>query len=230
MKFIVEHTKTGMLSPEQVNRIIEIAGTAFAGEYEKSIRKDFAHNIEILLLKSGDRIIGFNSFRFIETELNGNKLYGAYIIDLAIERNNTRAIHAILSSMVKLFFNEQEKCGSRFFLFMPIASYHMYRCLSNLFLRYYPNPKYETPAFEKQVMDTFASQLFGNRYDPASCLVKHPTDQYAVRSDIETFTEKELKIPDIAFYKKLNPCSLEGGTELVCLAESCRSNYNTEYL
>lgn len=230
MGFTIEHKKAETLSEQEIKRIVEIAGMAFDGDYEQSIREDLDDGVEVLLLKkSGEYISGFNTFELIKTELNGITLYASYIIDFAVERNNTRAVYAFLSSMVTFFLREQEKCASRFFIFMPIASYHMYRCLSGLYLNYYPNHKCETPPFEKQLIDTFAAQLFGEHYDPASGLVTQPSNKYRVRTDIETFTEKELKIPEIAFYKKLNPRSLDGGVELVCLSESIRSNVALDF-
>ena len=76
---------------------------------------------------------------------------------------------------------------------------------------------------EQSVLDALASERFGERYDPATGIVRllRPTP---LRAGVADLTERRLRDPHVAFFEDRNP-GHAAGDELACLARLHPDNF-----
>lgn len=105
--------------------------------------------------------------------------------------------------------------------FLISSGYKTYRFLPTFFARFVPAPTGGDPR-EADLLNVFASERFGERYDPATGVVRlaHPTPLKAGVADV---TEHRRKDPHVAFFLDRNPGHARGD-ELACLTRIHPSN------
>lgn len=223
MALEIRHITASQLSEKQVQNIIELAAEAFSGDFEASIRKDLSSGMEIITVYRAEELLAFHTFKFLDFEVDGTKYRGVYDGDLITKKNKPKIASLLFTEILKVYHKEQQRCGLRLFDLLPLAGTQMYSCLDDLYRKYYPNPYYETPDYEKQVLDALASEIFGRNYDSVRGLISYSNNKYALKTVQPDSNAPKKETPSSLFYLKLNP-GFEDGTDLACLAEVSREN------
>ncbi len=90
--------------------------------------------------------------------------------------------------------------------------------MTNNFVTYYPRLDLPTPPDVKKMMDEFYSKKFGADYRAESGLIEGTTSNSCrLRGMIATIGQRELTVPQIAFFAVRNP-NWNQGVELACAA------------
>jgi hypothetical protein len=73
------------------------------------------------------------------------------------------------------------------------------------------------------IRDALASEMFGNAFDPVSGIIHFPEPRGNLLPDWAAPSERERRLPDVAYFLQANPGYAEGD-ELACLCEITRAN------
>jgi hypothetical protein len=95
--------------------------------------------------------------------------------------------------------------------------YKTYRFLPVFFQEFYPCHTAETPAFERTLLRSVASQRFGVRFDAAIGVLRAEPGAQRLREGIAELDSKRLRDRHVAFFQQQNPGHWRGD-ELVCMA------------
>ncbi|HWI56930.1 MAG TPA: hypothetical protein VNZ22_06870, partial [Bacillota bacterium] len=106
--------------------------------------------------------------------------------------------------------------------------YKTYRFLPVFFQEFYPCCSAPTPAFEKTLLQHVAGHRFGNRFNPATGVLRAEPGAQRLREGVAGLDERRLRDPHVAFFHHQNPGHAQGD-ELVCLAR-CHPENLTPYI
>ena len=87
---------------------------------------------------------------------------------------------------------------------------------------FYPNCRFETPAFEKQIIDAYGELLYPDEYNSLTGVVEYRSEKDRLKDGVADIGEKELKNKDIAFFAERNP-GYRQGNDIACLAKIDKS-------
>ena len=105
--------------------------------------------------------------------------------------------------------------------FLISKGHRTYRMLPTFFQRFWPNRHEPTPDAAQAIMAAYAEALFPGDLDGGVLAYHHPTDR--LRPGMAGISERDLRIPDVAFFAGANPGWAEGH-DLVCLCELTPGN------
>ncbi|MEZ0372201.1 MAG: hypothetical protein ACAI44_24145 [Candidatus Sericytochromatia bacterium] len=120
-----------------------------------------------------------------------------------------------------LFLQKLRRPFSPLYWFLISKGYKTYLMMANNFACYYPRYDQPTPPDIQVLLDSFATQLYPESYQPATGLIVHPEDQAKdrLKTQVAPICEKLLlENPRIAFFAERNP-GWKQGDELACLGE-----------
>jgi glyoxylase-like metal-dependent hydrolase (beta-lactamase superfamily II) len=106
--------------------------------------------------------------------------------------------------------------------FLISSGFRTYRFLPAYFHEFYPRHDKATPTKMQEILDSAATRLFGNRYNPAEGIIRleHPTP---LRKGLSASGEERKGNPHIDFFLKSNPGCVEGD-ELACITQLTLEN------
>ena len=107
--------------------------------------------------------------------------------------------------------------ASELYWLLTSKGYKTYRFLPVFFHEFYPCFASQTPPFEKALLEGVASQRFGQRFDPATGILRAEAGAQRLRDGIAGIDASRLRDPHVAFFQNRNPGHARGD-ELVCLA------------
>jgi hypothetical protein len=210
------------------DRMYALLSTYFAGTHRSQFDADLAEKESVVLLRDRDtgEIQGFSTFMHLEISVDAHDIVAFFSGDTIV------APQYWGESMLSRLWNQtvfaEADCiaagrsSTRVFWFLICSGYKTFRFLPVFFRHFYPNPESSTPDDVQRILDTLGRVKFGDRYDPASGVVR--LEQAApLRHGIADVTEQRLRDPLVAFFAGMNPGHTRGD-ELACIAEISRSN------
>lgn len=113
---------------------------------------------------------------------------------------------------------------SKLYWLLSARTHRTYLYLPLLFHDYIPHPSGEPDLYPAALRDAFASQVFGDRWDPDHGIVHHSGDHVRFAPAFsETHTTTHFHGADVEYFVRANPGHLRGD-ELVCFAEISPEN------
>jgi hypothetical protein len=180
------------------------------------LKKD---HVIILIDKKDQTIKGFSTILDYHFELGGKKVKGIFSGDTIIEKEFWGGSALQMAFIGYMFKEKLKKPLTPLYWFLISKGYKTYLLMANNFLNHYPRFEQETPKEHKSIMDSFASDMYGEAYDPASGLIKFDGIHDHLKGNVAPITEEmKRKSSRINFFEDQNP-TWESGSELVCLAE-----------
>ena len=188
---------------------------------EKVFRRDFFSKDYCLVLRhETDGIVGFTTQKIMELDVNGKKVHGVFSGDTIIHKKHWGDIE--LFKVWAGFWFEFAERYDEFYWFLICKGYKTYRILPLFWTEFYPNCRCDTPKFEQDIIDAYASALYPNEYDRQSGVIVNKGVKDKLRSGVADIGAHEMKNRDIAFFCKANPDYVKGN-DLACLARIDRS-------
>ncbi len=183
-------------------------------------RDFFAKDYCIILRNDEDRIVGFTTQKVMSVNVEGKQVHGMFSGDTIIHRDYWGDTE-LFRVWAQFWFPFAEQYDE-FWWFLICKGHKTYRILPLFWREYYPSYKGEIPAYEKKIIDAYASSMYPEEYDPVTGVIgyKHVKDR--LRAGVADIDEHRLKNKDVAFFSSANP-GHEYGNDLACLAKIDRS-------
>lgn len=180
-------------------------------------KRDLGDKTWVLLLQDNDgTLCGFSSMDIYDVSVAGREISVVYSGDTVVSSESWSDSALSYYWMGAIDYLRRLHCKERLHWFLIVSGYRTYRFLPVYSQTFYPRYDRETPPGVQAIMDTVASERFGDSYDAASGIVRldHPA---VLKEQFRGIPENRLSDPHIAFFAKQNP-GYDAGDELVCYA------------
>ncbi len=178
----------------------------------------------VVLRRSGS-IVGFSTLTELQVEVCSTAITAFFSGDTIVAAS-ARGDAELARTWGRAVFEDAARTrraapGRRVYWLLISAGYKTYRFLPLFFRRYVPADGHEPDAFEGAVRHALARSRYGERYAPATGIVRleRPTP---LRSGVADVADRPGD-PHVATFVRLNPGHTEGD-ELVCLAALDHAN------
>lgn len=191
-------------------------------KYEKFL-SDLAEKDGVLFLYDETGVIqGFTTFMLIEFLFQEERMYAFYSGDTIVDKRcwGQRELFRSVGGLFKTFFNAQKEPLYWFLLTKGIQTYLL---LPLFFETFYPNYVTETPVYEQELIDHFASLKFGEFYLKDQGIIRILPRADRLQADLARIPEHKKKNPHVRFFVAHNTGYTEGD-ELVCLTRISPAN------
>lgn len=188
---------------------------------EQVFRKDFFDKDYCLALYADSGVpVGFTTQKVLMLQVGEKTIHGVFSGDTIIDRKYWGDIE-LFRVWANFWFSYAEKY-EEFYWFLICKGYKTYRMLPVFWKEFYPNCRFETPAFEKQIIDAYGELLYPDEYNPLTGVVEYRSEKDRLKDGVADIGEKELKNKDIAFFAERNP-GYRQGNDIACLAKIDKS-------
>lgn len=207
------------LSKEDIKTMFGV----FSKYYEKTTLEKFTEDLlkkdDVIIIQNQEKkIVGFSTLKSMPTVVEGKTVYGIFSGDTILERDYW-GTSALGKSFIKyLLFKKLARPYREIYWFLISKGYKTYLLMANNFLEYYPRFDKETPVRSKKIMDSYATELYGENYEPELGLIKFHGITDHLAGHVAPITEKmREENSKINFFSEANP-EWKKGNELVCVA------------
>lgn len=216
--------KTTIMSPEDVTPALSEKMFDLMQQYYDNLKKtkfleDLARKDRVILLFEGEELCGFSSMEWMDITVEDRTLRGIFSGDTIVRQEAAFSL-ALQKAFIQEVLNMPK--DRELYWFLISKGYKTYRYLPLFFKEFYPHPEKATPAFEQQVMDSYALKKYP-AYDAARGVIPNQGENDYVKAGVADVDQRLLKKKEVAFFVEKNPGYLRGD-ELVCLASFARKN------
>lgn len=196
--------------------------TLFQRFFENVSRDQFHKDLDekgwaILIHDDAGSLQGFTTLDIYDVE-HRERTVGVVHSGDTIVADSARGSTALSSTWIGAVNSLRRQLGKeRLWWLVMMSGYRNYRFLPVFWKTYWPNCEAETPADVKALIDALALDLRGDRYDPATGIVRRERPQ-VLRAELRGIPERRMRDRHVAFFAERNP-GHEQGDELVCLTE-----------
>lgn len=183
--------------------------------------RDFASKHFCVVLRDEAGILrGFSTQQLLTVDVGGKPVQGVFSGDTVIHRDYWGS-PALFTVFARYFFRYAEQVGGLYW-FLICKGYKTYRILPTFWAEFYPRRDRETPAWERVVIDAYASRLYPGDYNPAAGVVEYRMEKDRLKPGVADICRRELKNRDTAWFVDANPGWIRGN-DLCCLARLDRN-------
>lgn len=189
--------------------------------------RDFESKTWVIVARcptTGD-VKGFSTQWFGDIAVGGSSvgvLYsGDTIVDQAYWSNNPLAT---MWGRLALELIDR-RGGADLYWFLISKGYKTYRFLPVFFKEFAPAFDRPCKSIDRRLIDQIASDKFGDRYAPATGIVRAEKNGCRLRPTVARITKARMHDPHVRYFAEQNPGHARGD-ELCCLAPLSRENFN----
>lgn len=205
--------------------MFRLLDSQFDGVDRWTFREDLNNKDYVLLVRAEDdgRLAGFTTLALYRRRFEGRDIAVICSGDtvMAPDGWGQRSLAQYWIPAIEHLRAQQP--GLTLYWLLISSGYRSYRFLPVFARTFHPYQGRQTPAEDRRLLDFLATDRFGDRYDPASGVVRLPRPQL-LAGPLRGIPERRLADPHVAYFAALNPGHAEGD-ELVCLASLERENY-----
>ncbi|MDQ3159659.1 MAG: hypothetical protein M3Q51_01395 [Pseudomonadota bacterium] len=188
--------------------------------FERDLR---SKSVAILLKDDAGNLQGFSTVQVIEFETANGPTMALYSGDTIISHHywgNQQLAHAwcFFAGQIK-----QQRAYLPLYWFLIVKGHRTYRYLPAFSRQYYPNYQEATPPEIQAIMDTLATERFGDAYLSNLGVLHFPESRGHLRREWGEPSDDVAKKPTVAFFLEKNP-GYASGDELVCITELSETN------
>ncbi|MBO5384428.1 MAG: hypothetical protein J6A30_09030, partial [Ruminococcus sp.] len=160
---------------DELSALYSLMAQFYDNTDEAVFRRDFfAKDYCLLLRHETDGIVGFTTQKIMELDVNGKKINGIFSGDTIIHKEYWGDIE-LFRVWAQFWFEFAEKYDE-FYWFLICKGYKTYRIMPLFWTEFYPSYRSGTPAFEKSIIDAYASTLYPDEYDSESGVIVYKGD------------------------------------------------------
>ena len=210
------------LTEADVGRMLGLMEVCYEGVNRARFRADLAQKQEIILLLLRERgtnsLVGFSTVRRSTEGFDGRTVEVIFSGDTVIHPAHwgSKTLQAAFSRFA--LGRKLRQPRRPVFWFLLSGGYKTYLMMVRNLPRAWPRPGSAPPPGWRPFVDELAARWFGAEYDAARGIVRFATSHYHVRPGISPIDADAARVPEIAFFARLNPGHVDGD-ELVCLGE-----------
>jgi hypothetical protein len=215
------------LSDMERERMFELMRENYDCVEEETFRRDLAEKSDVILLRDNQdqQIQGFSTLMVLEGLVGGNTVKALFSGDTIIEETywgDSRLEHLWGRYAFSLI---DKNSNTPLFWFLMSKGYKTYRFLPVFFNDFYPRYDRPTPAYEQEVMDTFARKKFPLNYDAKRGLIVFDGQKDRLKQGLADIDERRMRDPNIRYFIERNP-GWQKGDELCCITPLRKTNFN----
>lgn len=211
------------LTAEEVRQMYHLFEQYYDAVSFETFTRDLYKKDKVLVARDHEKgkFAGFTTVKIMKVpfEWNGRTKYATGIFSgdtiVSPEYWGQRIMNAAFAAMVF-----KEKCKRPFsplYWFLISKGYKTYLLLTNNFDEYYPNLNVPTPPKIQKIIDSYATQLYPENYDPEAGLLRFEQSQGNLKNTVAPIDDELMDSqPNVAFFQAKNP-DWQKGNELVCL-------------
>jgi hypothetical protein len=210
------------LTARQQIEMYELLCRHFAGVTQTQFEKDLTEKNWVILLRHGERLVGFSTLHVYETIFEGAPVTVVYSGDTIVAPEawgSPNLARAWIAWVRRL--RETYPCGKYYWLLLT-SGFRTYRFLPLFWREFHPRFDQAFPADQQRLVDQLAVERFGAQYDATKGVVRFNNPQ-RLRQELAGVPEGRISNPHVSFFLSHNPGHALGD-ELVCLAELTDEN------
>ena len=208
------------LGQSEKEQMFRLFSTYYNDVFFNVFCQDLAGKKHVLFVVQGNRIIGFTTIKEIFIELpSGKRAKGLFSGDTVIAKPYWGKT-PLRKMFVKYIWLYKVKNPLRPVYWLLISKgYKTYLILAHNFKNFYPRYDRKTPVHYKDIIDSYAMQLYPSDYDSQAGVIYGTQGKDRLKAGVTPLNDTLLKTnKHIAHFQKLNPNWFEGD-ELVCVGE-----------
>lgn len=204
-------------SEAEISAMYSLMAEFYDNTDEAVFRRDFFDKDYCLALYlENGLLVGFTTQKILEIDANGKKVNGIFSGDTIIHKDYWGDT-ALFKVWAKFWFEFAEKYDE-FYWFLICKGYKTYRIMPLFWKEFYPNYRMETPEYEQNIINAYASTLYPDEYNPETGVIEYKSIKDKLKNGVANVGEREIKNKDIAFFCKANPDYINGN-DLACIAK-----------
>lgn len=208
------------LDPQTLAAAFALFHAAYDGADRARFERDLAEKQHVILLYDREtrRLRGFSTVLVRRIAARNGPATVVFSGDTVIDRAYWGQ-KQLQMAFARLLFTL--KIGAPFeplYWFLISKGYRTYLLLANAFPRAVPRFDRDEDVELRRVLDSLASERFGNEYDASRGLVLYAEPHEHVRDGVAPLTDAALRSPHVRFFVRRNP-GHASGDELACLAD-----------
>ena len=206
------------LSEQQIKTMFEIMKEYYENMMWDNFINDLMHKCDVVLLcdETGD-IHGFSTLAVF---LHGEHIQLLFSGDTIVEKEYWGS-NDLSSAWVNNAFKYVEKFDGKTYWLLLTKGYKTYKFLHTFFEDFYPCVDMDTPRDLQTVIDRFANEQFGEKYQNGIFV----EGKDFLSEEFDDLDEIKLKNKHTSFFLEKNP-NYKNGDELVCIAQLSLDNLN----
>ncbi len=205
------------LDPTLEASMYELFCQQFEGVAFEIFRRDLEQKEWALLLRDDDgELCGFSSMDIYDIDVEGQTMSIVYSGDTVVSSDTWGDSALSYYWMGAIDYLGRLAGKESLYWFLIVSGYRTYRFLPVYSRRFYPRYDEDTPRDVQALMDTAATERFGDAYDAATGIVRLGAPA-VLKNGYRGIPENRLSDPHIAYFAERNP-GHEQGDELVCFA------------
>lgn len=215
---------TAALRPSVWNEIWTLTTAFFDTDRAYAESKLKEHELVALFrTKSDGTLIGMASMDVYPVVFEGRRLAIIYTVHVLLYEEY-RGHNLIQKLGLRMFLKTRFRFPFRsIYWFFDTYSFKGYLLLPRNFLKFWPNPKRDTPKRELALMDHLASRTYGSAWRPEYGIVSR-SEKKQMKSDPDRLNLNIPVTPELKFFSQANPGHVEGDM-LVCLCPLTITNW-----
>lgn len=210
------------LTEAEREAMLTLLSTHFHGATRDSFQRDLGDKNFCLLIESGSGVLGFSTMHVYEALVDGELMTVVYSGDTIVDPAAWASAALPRSWITGVYAVRQQFPRGRLVWLLLTSGFRTYRLLPTFWKAFYPRFDAPTPPDWQRVLMTLAAARFGERYDPATGIVRilHPQP---LRAHLAHVAENRLADPHVRFFLERNPGHADGD-ELVSIADLSPEN------
>lgn len=210
------------LTRQQRDAMFTLMSTHFEGVSRDGFDRDLREKNFCVLIESDAAVLGFSALHVYESVVNAELLTVVYSGDTIVDPA-AWAGAVLPRSWISAVYEVRSRFPRGRLLWLLLTSgFRTYRLLPAFWREFYPRFDSPTPAEWQSRLNSLTSARFGNRFDPASGIVRLESPQ-PLRQPLARVPSARLTDPHVAFFLDRNPGHTRGD-ELVSIADLSPEN------
>ena len=219
-----EYVTPAELGENAKQAMFKLMGLVYEGVDEQQFRDDLAAKDEVILLTDAERLVGFSTQQFLTIEVAGEAVEGIFSGDTVIHPDHWGGL-GLMQAFSQRYIIKRDR---DVYWFLISKGHRTYRMLPTFFSEFWPSRKAPTPAWEREVMQTYAREFFPSDFDVDRGVLAYQTQKDRLREGIAGTSETTLRNPEVAFFVAANPGWVDGH-DLVCLTKLDPDNLRPQH-
>ena len=211
------------LDATTITEMFALYAANYADTSDEIFHRDLEPKTHVLLLTDpGKGLRGFTTMEIYTSVVASEELRVLFSGDTIIDPAHWGS-PALALEWIRFAGTVAREDSLPLYWLLIVKGHRTYRFLPTFARQYLPHhAKSDDPA-QRQLLSALAREKFGELFDASTGVVRFPTPQGRLRSELADISERHGKLRSVAHFRALNP-GYRNGDELVCLCRLATEN------